>query len=215
MTNREILVRRRGRLWLALAAIAVAAGCSVNLPTGGPAPELFVLTPKSTFAENLPRADYQLVVELPVAAASLDTTRVAVMKTRTNLDYFANANWIDRAPQMIQTLIIESFENSDKIVAVGRESVGLRSDFNLRIGLREFQAEIYDASNPVVRVRINAKLVQMPQRTIVGNATFERALPIPVGASTSAIVEVWDEALGKCLKGLVEWTLKTADQARS
>ena len=37
----------------------------------------------------------------------------------------------------LQTLIIESFENSGRIVAVGRESVGLRADFTLKTELRE------------------------------------------------------------------------------
>mgnify|MGYP003345153382 CR=1 FL=1 len=42
----------------------------------------------------------------------------------------------------MQTLIIESLENSGKIVAVGRESVGLRADYILQSDLREFQAEL-------------------------------------------------------------------------
>ncbi len=213
MTVRVSAVRPLLRLAAVLALAGGLAACSVDLPGQGPAPELYMLTPKSTFSKDLPTAEYQLTVETPITAASLDTNRIAVMKTPTNLDYYANATWIDRAPQMIQTLVIESFENTGRIVAVGRESVGLRADYTLKLEIREFQAQVFNADSPVVNVRINAKLVKMPERTIVGNSTFEKILPVPAGANLEEVIEVWDEALGKCLKRIVEWTLRTADRS--
>ena len=59
------------------------------------------------------------------------------------------------------TLLVESFENTGKIVAVGRQAIGLRSDFNLKSELREFQAEYFGGAKiPTVRVRINTKLIK-------------------------------------------------------
>ena len=52
-----------------LAAIAVAlavASCGV-LPGTGEPPQIFVLTAKSSFAPDLPRVDWQLTIDLPVA----------------------------------------------------------------------------------------------------------------------------------------------------
>ena len=136
------------------------------------------------------------------------------------LRYFERANWTDFAPKMVQTLMIESFENSKKIVGVGREQIGLRSDFLLKTDLREFQAEYSDAlpqnikvmdrsiPPPVARVRINAKLVKMPRREIVATKTFERR----IRADDNTMVEIigsFDEALGKTLKAIVAWTLQT------
>ena len=65
------------------------------------------------------------------------------MPEPTRFDYYALANWTDRAPLMVQGLVVESFENSGRIVAVGREAVGLKPDFVLKIEIREFQAEAY------------------------------------------------------------------------
>jgi cholesterol transport system auxiliary component len=47
--------------------------------------------------------------------------------------------WVDTAPRLVQTLLVESFENSRKIIGVGRQSVNLRTDYALIIDLREFQ----------------------------------------------------------------------------
>ncbi len=196
----------------ALPVVGLVGGCEGVLPGQGPPPRLFRLTPKSTFGDALPTVAWQLVVEMPVAAASLNTTRVALQRQATEIEYYARANWVDRSPTMVQTLIIESFENSGKIVAVGRESIGLRSDFVLKTELREFQAEYFDGPVPAARVQINAKLVKMPQRAIIGSVRIDRVAPAE-SDRLEAIVEAFDEALGKVLKNLVTWALETGQEA--
>ncbi|MEQ8354988.1 MAG: ABC-type transport auxiliary lipoprotein family protein [Kiloniellaceae bacterium] len=205
----------RRRLLQAAAALplaALAAGCSLPVPGQGPPPELFRLTPKSTFRDDLPTANWQLILEPPVANAGLNTTRIALQRGPTQLEYYARSGWADRAPVMIQTLMIESFENSHKIVSVGRESVGLRADFILKTELRELQAIYPNGGPPDAWVGLNAKLVQMPRRAIVASKSFEHR----VGAETDnlpLIVDAFDEALGKVLRQLVEWTLIEGDKA--
>jgi len=197
---------------LALAAIFLASACSGSfLPGQAPPPKLFDLTPKSTFDADLPQVKWQLLVETPIAAAGINTSRIALKRSQTTLDYFAGAEWTDRAPALVQTLMIESFENTGKIISVGRETVALRSDYSLKIELREFQAEYYDGeeSPPKVNVRINAKLVLMPDRIIMASETY--GFEIQSESNTlEDIVLAFNEALGKVLKRVVGWTLREA-----
>lgn len=196
-------VRRATAILLLLAS----AACTGNfLPGTNDPPKLYTLTPKSTFDPDLPRVNWQLTINLPNADAGLNTARIALRQNALSLEYYARANWIDTAPQMIQTLLVESFENSDKIVSVGRQSVTLRADYNLITDLREFQAEYINDGPPRVRVRINAKMVRMPQRTIVGTETFQ-FVEQATRSDLEAVVYAFDVALGKTLKRLVEWTL--------
>ena len=53
----------------AILAISALATASCALPGAGEPPQLYTLTPKSTFDASLPRVDWQLVVERPVASA--------------------------------------------------------------------------------------------------------------------------------------------------
>lgn len=205
----------RRRLLRAVAALPVAAlgpGCTLPVPGQGPPPELYRLTPKSTFREDLPTAEWQLVLEPPVAAAGLNTTRIALQRSPTQIEFYARSGWADRAPLMVQTLMIESFENSRKIVSVGRESVGLRADFILKSELRELQAVYYNGGLPEAWVGLNAKLVQMPRRAIVASQSFEARVTAEAD-SLSAIVSAFDEASGKVLRRLVAWTLIEGDKA--
>ena len=205
---------RRSILRLAtLLPIAALPGCEVvgALPGQSPPPRLFRLTPKSTFRPDLPTVDWQLIVEEPLAPAGLNTTRISLLRGPTEIEYYARAGWSDRAPAMAQLLIVESFENSGRIVAIGREAIGLRADFVLKTELREFQAEYLGGSPPTVRVRMNAKLVQMPQRTIIGSRGLEDSV-VAEADRMEEIVLAFDEALGRVLKGLVEWTLVTGNE---
>jgi cholesterol transport system auxiliary component len=195
--------------WLYFLPLALGlAGCAGLLQDlGGPAPNLYTLTPKSTFSKGLPRVAWQLVVEEPIASGGLNVERIALRAVPTELKYFARARWTERAPRMVQTLLVESFENSGAIVAVGRKAIGLRSDYNLKVDLREFQAEYFDADGiPTIRVRLNAKLVQQPLRTIIASKTYEAAIKAE-GTDMQQVILAFDKALGKVLRRTVEWTL--------
>ena len=199
----------------AILGLTGLSACTGNILPGAnnDPPQLYVLTPKSTYPKNLPRVDWQLTIEVPVAEAGLNNARIALRQSPISLEYYARANWIDTAPIMVQTLLVESFENSGKIVSVGRQSVTLRPDFSLLTELREFQAEYFESGLPNVRVRLNAKLVKMPQRTIVGARTFE-SVERAKGTDLPSVVGTFDVALGKVLKRLVVWTLNTAPEKR-
>ena len=221
--KRDKLSGRIIRAMLVLALAATAGACSFELPGSGAPPRMYVLTPKSTFGEALPAVDWQLLIEVPASPAGINTARISLSDSPIEMRYFANANWTDLAPKMVQTLLVESFENSNRIVAVGREAIGLRADYILKTDLREFQAEYpsplpREAAEtegstipPVIRVRINAKLIQLPRRDIVASDTFEFKVAADAN-SMVAIIGAFDDALGKSMKRLVEWTLQQGEE---
>ncbi len=191
------------------ATAAWLSGCGLlSLPGSGPAPILYDLSPKNTFDDNLPRIDAQLIVEEPSAARGIDSDRIALRPQPIEIKYFAGSRWSDRAPKMVQTLLVESFENSGRIVAVGRQSIGLRSDYVIKCELREFQAEYFDNTDlPNIHVRLNVKLVKMPEARIIASQTFEET-GLASGKDIPAIVISFDEVLGKVLRKTVEWSLR-------
>jgi cholesterol transport system auxiliary component len=199
------MIRRRSLL-LAL----LAGGCTELLPGRGPLPNLYVLSPKSSFAPDLPTVKWQLAVEEPIASGGLDTQQIALANHPLEIEYFAQARWTERAPQMVQTLMVESFENSKRIVAVGRQALSIRADYTLQTDLREFQAEYFGgAKSPMAHVRLNTKLIKHPRREIVASQGFAEKVPA-ASNEMRAIIAAFDDALGKVLRRLVEWTLVTA-----
>ena len=75
-------------------ASLLAAACT-PLPGQGEPPQLFTLTPKSTFPDDLPSVNWQLLVEVPVAGDSLNTDHIALQESPLTLDYYAKARWTE------------------------------------------------------------------------------------------------------------------------
>ena len=199
--------RARPRLVAALLSAVLVAGCAGMIPGRGTPPKLYSLSPKSTFSPDLPTVAWQLVVETPVGAETLNTPRIALSRDPLTLDYYGNVLWSERAPVLVQTLLVESFENTGKIVAVARKATDLRADYVLKTDLREFQAEYSGDGPPVAHVQINAKLVKMPERTIIAAFKSERSIEA-AGTEMIDVVYAFDEALGKVLRSIVEWALR-------
>lgn len=201
--------RRAARTGAVLAAALMLSSCIGLKPSGDPA-QMFVLTPKSSFSPNLASVSWQLLVEKPEAQAGLDSSRIAVRKSAIELDYLADAIWSDTAPDMVQDLLVDSFDASHRIQGVGPDTLGLNADYNLKSELRAFQAEFphgyEDRTNAVARVRLAVRIVRMPDREIAASQTFEAEAPI-VDPGTPGIVAAFDAALGKVLKDTVEYTL--------
>jgi cholesterol transport system auxiliary component len=198
---------RPARLLLAVIALVSVAGCA--LFRLDEATDLYTLTPKSSFDAGLQGVFWQLVIETPVAAANINTSKIALLHTATSSDYYAAAGWTDRAPVMVQALIVDSFQNTRKIVSVSRDTSAVRPNYVLQTDLREFQAEYFhDKGAPIVRVRMAANIVAMPDRLIIASRAFERCFRAKEN-KLPAIVRAYDEALGAVLKRLVEWTLRT------
>ena len=197
---------RRHLLTLA-GGTALLGGCSLF---SEPPPQLYMLPSKHTYDADLPTVRWQLIVAEPVAPQSLDTARIALSHSPTKLDYFAASAWTDRAPVMIQGLIVESFENTGKILAVGRQDTDLRADYVLQTELRDFEARYYHGTEqpPEIYVRFGAKLVKMPDRVIIGDTNIVQQV-VAERNDIESIIGAFDDALGSAMKHMVEWTLRT------
>ena len=197
---------RLSRRFVPSVLILTLAGCSGMFGGGEPA-HLYRLTPKSTYPPNLPHRSVQLLVDEPLAPAGLDKSRIALSRSPVSIDYFADSEWTDRAPLLVQTALVESFENSNTIDAIDRDSVGLRADFILRPEIRHFEA-VYDSSDgpPEIWVAIIVRLVNPTSREVVAQTLFERRQRASAN-DVPSIVSAFDEALGGVMKEIVVWTV--------
>lgn len=191
---------------LVLALGFVLSACA--LPKPGDPPRLFSLTPKSTFEQPERPLDLQLAIAEPHAGRALQTDRIALRPAPLEFRYVKDARWAGTAPDMIQTLLMESFENSRALRAVDRETNIPRSDYLLLVDLREFQADDYGGGPPQANVRLTLKLVRLPEARIVASEGFGAEVPAARRGSLHDLIEAFDTALGKVLKRSVAWTIE-------
>ena len=204
MTEFVTALLKRRSVIIGTAAAAFVAGCQVL--KGPVIPQLYVLRPQVPSSMG-PQVRWRLSVATPDAVASLDTPRIALTRSTTTMDYFANAAWTDRVPLLLQRQLIQAFDASGRIVSVDRDTSGLEADYLLSTEIKEFQAR-YDAPDgpPQIVINIQAKLARMPQRQIATNLNVTQQ----VGATANnldSIVAAFNQAVGAAIGQIVSGTL--------
>ena len=205
MTKRTSPLRR-----LSLIAVVVALGGCAKLLTSEPRP-LFRLNAPVSFATPLAHTDAQIVIDAPYAPEGLEPRRIAVVRAANGLDYLADGDWADRTPAMVRAVLVEAFENSKAVAAVGPDTLDLRGDFEIEGDLRHFEA-VYDSPDlkadaaPTVWVALAVKLVKLPERKIIAQ-TVLTARQAAAANATPQIVVAFNAAMANVAKQVVEWTL--------
>jgi cholesterol transport system auxiliary component len=201
------------RRWVAVAAVITLACCASLFVANSPG-HLYRLSADSVYPAALPRVTAQLLVDLPQAPTGIDTNRIALSQSPLSLDYYADSEWTDQVPGLVQTLLLASFENSRAITAVDRESVGLRADFVLKTEIRHFEAVGNGTGHPPnIWVAMIARLVTMPQREIIAQASFERHVPA-AAADVPAVVAAFNAAADAVTRDIVIWTITNPTLSR-
>jgi cholesterol transport system auxiliary component len=186
------------------AALALSA-CSLIGP--GEPPQIYVLAPDFTPMEGA-SVSWQLSVARPDAPAFYDNQRIAIMRGGI-MDYYANAQWTDETEPLIQRLIVQAFEKSGRIPAVGTERAGLHSDYLLEVEVRNFYANYAsDSAPPSAVVELVARLMT-PAREVV--ATLDSRHEAAAAAnSIEAAVAAFNTAAAQTIGEIAAWTFTKA-----
>ncbi len=188
-----------------LVPVALLAGCST---LGGKREPYTTYVPRYTApaaATDAQAVDWQLAIELPLTSAALDSRRIAVMPHPGVLEVYKNARWRDAPPALLQSLLVQAFEDSARIVGVGTSASGLRADYALGMELRDFAAEYLDGA-PHAVIRLNVKLLDYTSNRVLAARTFERSESMG-GAEAADAAGAIERALDDLLPEIVEWTL--------
>ena len=143
----------------------------------------------------------QLVVAEPTALSVLNTDRI-VIRTQGEIAYLSRAQWSDRLPRLVQSRIVEGFENGSRLRAVGTPGDKLAADYQLVTEVRAFHLSV--ASAPMAEVEISAKVVTDRGGRVLAAKVFRASVP---AASTEGpdAVSALDEAFQRVITDLVVW----------
>jgi cholesterol transport system auxiliary component len=210
MKRNDLACRLDRRLLLLAGSCLTLAACgSLDKLIGPPdAPQIYALRPPMPAAQPSPnKVNWALAIQKPDAPGNLDSARIALARNETQLDYYANAAWPDRLPDLVQTALLAGFEASGRIDAVSRDDDALQSDYQLSTDLRAFEAR-YAASGgaPSVAVTIIAHMADTKSRKILANLSVNLTEPASAN-SVDAVVQALNIALAKAVDQIVQWAL--------
>jgi phospholipid/cholesterol/gamma-HCH transport system substrate-binding protein len=145
----------------------------------------------------------QLVIPEPTAVAMLQTQRMLFSKPE-NYPGFADFLWADSIPKLVQTRLIESFENYDIAHAPLRAADIGQTDFQLLIDVRRFR--IATDSEPAAEIGLSARIVDKNGK-IIASRLFEDSQKFDKVEPPAAIA-AFDDAFGRIAKEMIAWTVQ-------
>jgi len=157
------------------------------------APELHDVVRGSTRA--------QILVAVPNAMQALDTNRIAVRTGTATLGYIAGAQWADDLPKLLQAKLVQTFEQSGRVAAVGVPGEGLSINYSIRLNIRYFGLDTDGARRAVVE--FSARIVNESNGRVVASRSFDHS--VVAGTGTAGAVSALDSAFAQTAQDLAQW----------
>ncbi|WP_146908358.1 ABC-type transport auxiliary lipoprotein family protein [Arenimonas daejeonensis] len=195
---------------LAAAASLLLGGCAA---IGGPKTEVKVYAPTASITPDpaWPAADWSLSIGVTAANQMLDSSRIAVRPTPNRFQAYKGAMWTDSVPELLQTTLVEGFEDSGKITAVGRFGAYSRGEYGLVLEVRAFET-VYTGDRPEAVIEVQAMLVRL--RGGGRSPVTKRFRQVVPGTSPDldSMVLSFSQALSNISTEIVGWTLVEGDR---
>jgi cholesterol transport system auxiliary component len=144
----------------------------------------------------------QLVIPEPTAGSVLDTERIVVRPEPGQVATLGGAQWSERLPRLLQARVLQAFENSGRLRAVGRPGEGIAGDDQLLLDVRAFQLTVMPS--PVGEVEIAAKIVDNQSGRIIAGRIFRATRPA-AGTDGPQAVAAIDAAFRDVTVQLMRW----------
>jgi phospholipid/cholesterol/gamma-HCH transport system substrate-binding protein len=146
----------------------------------------------------------QLVIPEPTAVVALDTQRLLLRPGDGALVPVEGAQWSDTLPKLVQSKIIQSFENANYLEA-GRPSDAFTANHLLLLDIRTFQ--VSSSGDGAAEVELSAKLMNNTGQFVAAKV-FRSESPCPA-TDPLAYAKALNQAFGTVSSEVVLWTLQS------
>jgi phospholipid/cholesterol/gamma-HCH transport system substrate-binding protein len=181
----------------------IVAGLERMTGAGTPARKvIYDLHPADGF--ETPHAPLQpdLGIAEPTATARMQTQRFLFASDEEAYDDFANAQWSDSLPALVQARLLQSFENYDIAHAPVRADALGGGGMRLVTDLRQFEIAVSPEAD--VKLALSAKIIDREGRLRAARI-FEKSAPLD-GLTPAKAAMAFDKAFSGLASDLVLWT---------
>ena len=196
---------------LPIALIAALGGCSLLGSNERSAVTIYSPVVRIQADPSWPTVDWQLVLVKPSAARVVDSPRINVRPTPSELEVYKGVSWAQPATDMLDDALVRGFEDSGRINGVARVTIGIRADYKLAMDVRRFEADYRGQATPTALIEVNAKLIHVIDQRVVADRTFRQENPVG-STDVAQVTAALEQGLQTLTTNVVGWTLVTGEQ---
>ena len=199
------------RIMIMISAFA-ATGCVGGLLETSPPKPRYMVGFVDAGAVAGEAVDWSLIIENPGASRAYDTTKIAVSPSPGRIEYFADGEWASRAPVVFQMAMIQAFEDSGRILAVGnRADIGL-ADLALQTDIRRLDLDVSGGAR-AARIDVYVRLTNGRSKVFAARA-FSASSPARSEGGDD-VAAAFDAAFKSAVSDIVNWAFEEGADARS
>lgn len=149
----------------------------------------------------------QILIPPPTALQALDSNQIVIRVSPSAIQYLGKSQWSDKLSKMVQSKLVETFENTGKLGGVGVPGQGLAIDYQIVTDIRSFEINASGGQKTAI-VEISEKILNDRTGTVKAQNIFRKVVPVS-GGSNPDFVRALDAAFAGVTSELVDWTLRS------
>lgn len=194
------IFRQFGRTAGAILLAATVASCGTT-----PLDTFDLVTSSYPSVSARSRKNIQILIAAPAALKALDGENIVINTAPGAIEYLKGAQWGDRLPNIVQSRLVQAFENTGLLGGVGRPGDGLAINYQIITDIRSFGVDAF-ASPRMAIVEIATKILNDKNGEVRSTRVFSASVPVR-GSGNAAYVRALNEAFDKVTGEIVSWTL--------
>ncbi len=181
------------------------SGCALLKPAPPP-PETYDISAPRDFSGLKVGTRAQILVKAPTSLKALDSQNIVVKPAPSIITYLKGAQWSDDLPKMVQTKLVEAFENTGRSGAVAKPGDGLVIDYQILTSIRAFEVAVSGGQKTAV-IELSVRLLSDRSGRVLKSNVFSATVAFS-GGNNDDYVGALDRAFDKVSRDIVVWVLK-------
>jgi len=173
------------RIAIIAAAALLAAGCFSGLKKEVEQPLLYRLDAPKLAEGTALAADLKVVVTS--LAPGLDEPGIATRLPGQRLDYLAGARWAEELSVLLESALVQSFQDSGRLRSVQGDLGRFRATHTLVIEVRRFEADYSGGGLPGAQVELSATLGRASDRRVLTSFTASAGESVAENRQSSVV----------------------------
>lgn len=191
--------------FVVLLAVVALPGCA--LLGGGSTPlDTYELSAPEPSTRGKRRKGVQVLVAEPAALKALDGQNIVIKPAPDEIAFLNGAQWSDRLPKIVQAGLIETFQQSRRLGAVGRPGEGLAIDYQVTTEIRAFEVRTGSVGD-VAYVELHVRVLNDRNGVVRSSRDFSASAPV-IGSTNADFVRALDNAFDQAAVEIVNWSIR-------
>ena len=172
----------------------------LNACTFSAAPTTYDLSAATVQGERALRG--QIVIAKPMALQVFSSDRILVKDGSGTISFIPGGQWADQLPDLVQTRLVHTFENSSNMRSVFKAGAGITADYSLSSEIRAFYI---DSAQGNAVVELSVRLIAERTGHIMKARIFRAETPAFASEAGTA-AQGLNQSLSEVMRDIVLWT---------